>query len=593
MVKNMRVKSKMLILNIVVIIMIILTTGYLLLQLHTSNKASLQLLEASVREKYDENIKNEVAGVMALLEYIYKQYEAGEYTLQEAKELGADLIRNMRYGDEGYFWIDTIEGVNVVLLGSDTEGTNRYEAKDFNGFEYIKAIIGAGLQEGGGYVEYYFPRTGETEPSPKRAYSVLFKPFNWVIGTGNYIDDIDNSIQYYTEQAYKKEFQVMNTLVIYVVCMIVLVGSFTAVITRDILKALKVIKGQLGKWEEGDFITDIPLNFLKRKDDFGELARAMEKMKEAIKLLIGNVKKEATNIAEVVNNVNKKVITLNNGIEEIASTTKELSASMEETAASTEEMAATSRQIQHAINDTAEKAQQGAQQAEKISKRAVTIKEETQKAKDKSLEVHHLLYDKLTLALENAQVVEQIQGLSQSIMDITAQTNLLALNASIEAARAGEAGKGFSVVAAEITNLANQSKSTVIQIQEITEQVMEAVSNLANNSKELLEYVGTDVSKDYETFIQVADAYSEDANYIADLVADFSSTGEELMASMDNIMVAIDEIAKAATEGAMGTTNIAEKNNSIMTSSSETVADVQSCMKSSLVLQEGISGFSI
>lgn len=91
--------------------------------------------------------------------------------------------------------IDTVEGVNVVLLGSDTEGTNRYDAKDVNGFEYMKAIINAGLGEYGGYVNYHFPREGETEPSPKRSYSILFEPFNWVVGTGDYTDDIDQLVQ--------------------------------------------------------------------------------------------------------------------------------------------------------------------------------------------------------------------------------------------------------------------------------------------------------------------------------------------------------------------------------------------------------------
>lgn len=133
----------------------------------------------------------------------------------------------------------------------------------------------------------------------------------------------------------------------------------------------------------------------------------------------------------------------------------------------------------------------------------------------------------------------------------------------------------------------------VTQIQEITEQVMEAVNNLATNSKELLEYVATDVSKDYEVFLEVADTYSEDTNYVDELVTDFSSTAQELLASIDNIMWAIDEVARAATEGAMGTTNIAEKNTNIMTTSSKVVAGVEDSMKSSLVLQDDISRFIV
>ena len=591
MLKNIKVKTKMMILNTLVVITIILTVGYSLFELDISNKASLNVLEKSIREKYDDNIKKQVVGIITLLDHVYEQYEAGEYTLEEAKELGADLVRDMRYGEGGYFWIDTVEGDNVVYIGSDTEGTNRYEAKDVKDFEYIKAIINAGLQEGGGYTEYHFPREGETEPSPKRSYSLLFKPFNWVVGTGNYTDDIDQMIEDYAKEIHHTQRQIMSSILLGAILMMILIGSLTISLTTSILKALKVTKERLGEWSKGEFTTDVPQYLLKRKDDFGELARAMDTMKDGIKLLVGRVKEEGINIAGVVQTVRDKVLVLNSEIEEIASTTEELSAGMEETAASTEEMAATSREVQNAIKDIAERSKQGAGQAEKISKRATTIKLETQKAKEKSVAIHHKIGDKLSVALEEAQVVEQIQGLSDSIMNITDQTNLLALNASIEAARAGEAGRGFAVVASEITNLANQSKNTVTQIQGITEQVMEAVSNLANNSKELLEYVATDVSKDYEAFLKVADTYSEDANYINELVTDFSSTAQGLLVSTDNIMVAIDEVAKAATEGAMGTTNIAEKSSNVMLSSNEVIAGVQESMRSSLALQQEISKF--
>lgn len=591
--KNIKVKTKMMILNMLVISTIISTAWYSLYELHTSDAVSLNVLEKSVRQKYDDNIKNQVTGIVSLLDNIYKQYEAGQYTLEEAKKLCADLVRDMRYGEGGYFWIDTVEGVNVVLLGSETEGTNRYEAKDVNGFEYVKAIINVGLEEGGGYADYHFPREGETESSPKRSYSLLFKPFNWVIGTGDYTDDIDNLVQNYAKEIHDKEERTMFLLFFGAIFMIILVGTTTMKLTGGIIKVLSITKQQLGELAKGNFTAELPERFLARSDEFGELARAMEEMRNAIQLLASSVKGEAINIGKVVEEVNKKVVILNGEIEEIASTTEELAAGMEETAASSEQMAATSREIQNAVKSISEKSLHGVGEAEKINERAAMVKLETQKAKEKSVMMHHQIRDKLNEALKNAQVVEQIQVLSDSIMAITAQTNLLALNASIEAARAGDAGKGFAVVASEITNLANQSKGTVAQIQEITEQVVEAVSNLANNSKELLEYVATDVSKDYESFLGVADAYSEDANYVDDLVTDFSSTAQELLVSIDSIMLAIDEVAKAATEGALGTTNIAEKNTNVMATSSEVVAGVANSMNSSLVLQEEVSKFTV
>ena len=139
----------------------------------------------------DEVIKKETQTAVSLLASIYSQYESGKFSLDEAKKQGADLLRELRYGDnqEGYFWADTLEGVNIVLYGrKDVEGTNRYEA-NINGVYYVKEIIEKGKQPAGGYTDYWFPKKGEETPQKKRSYSLLFKPFDWVVGTGYYPED--------------------------------------------------------------------------------------------------------------------------------------------------------------------------------------------------------------------------------------------------------------------------------------------------------------------------------------------------------------------------------------------------------------------
>jgi len=113
-------------------------------------------------------------------------------TLEQAKKLGAELLRGLRYGDnnEGYFFADTTEGVNVVLYGDKKiERINRYNA-NINGIFYVQEIIAKGMQPAGGYADYWFPKKGGKEPLEKRAYSMLFKPFGWVVGTGYYLEDV-------------------------------------------------------------------------------------------------------------------------------------------------------------------------------------------------------------------------------------------------------------------------------------------------------------------------------------------------------------------------------------------------------------------
>ena len=101
---------------------------------------ALETMETDERDSYDEQIKQQVDNVISLCQTIYDQYQEGVYTEAEAKKLAADEIRQLRYGDSGYFWIDQYDGTNVVLLGSATEGTNRMETEDANGYQMVKEI---------------------------------------------------------------------------------------------------------------------------------------------------------------------------------------------------------------------------------------------------------------------------------------------------------------------------------------------------------------------------------------------------------------------------------------------------------------------
>jgi hypothetical protein len=146
--------------------------------------------EFSANEKQDAVIRNATQAAVSMLQAVYDKSQKDNMTLDQAKETGADLLREMRYGDDGkgYFWADTVAGVNVVLYGDKkTEGKNRFDA-NINDIYYIREIIANGKQADGGYTDYWFPKPGSTEPLKKRGYSLLFKPFGWVVGTGYYPD---------------------------------------------------------------------------------------------------------------------------------------------------------------------------------------------------------------------------------------------------------------------------------------------------------------------------------------------------------------------------------------------------------------------
>ena len=146
--------------------------------------AQTERLEKSTAQ--DLLIKSEVETAVSMLQAIYAKHQQGEMTLEKAKQLGADLLRELRYGTDGYFWADTTEGVNVVLYGrKDVEGRNRLEDKDPMGTYYVKDFLAKG-KAAGGYVEYWFPKKGQTTAQPKRSYTLLFEPFGWIVGSGYY-----------------------------------------------------------------------------------------------------------------------------------------------------------------------------------------------------------------------------------------------------------------------------------------------------------------------------------------------------------------------------------------------------------------------
>ncbi|MDD3205220.1 MAG: methyl-accepting chemotaxis protein [Lachnospiraceae bacterium] len=563
------------------------------LNLKNIQQDALVELEKQVRADYDQNIKEQVEGVISLLTAINAQYETGAYTLEEAKKLAADQVREMRYGESGYFWIDQLDGTNVVLLGNATEGTNRMGAKDADGYEMVKEIIRVGQEPDGGFADYVFPKEGETESSPKRSYSKEFEPFGWVVGTGNYTDYIDDTITA-VESDYNTSFkttiaQMMSGIVI----LFLIVVAIVIMIGMNITGALGSTVTCLENFSKGDFTKGMPDKIRKRRDDFGILANSIETMKENVSSLIGEVKTHAVNVSDKVVGINQHISVLNTDIEDVSATTEELAASMEETAASSEQITSMAHEIDEATRNIATRAQEGAEEAVNIHERATTGKDNANENGAQIRQINNEIKASLKKALNEAKVVEEIGILAESIMGITSQTNLLALNASIEAARAGEAGKGFAVVADEIRNLAEQSKDTVINIQGVTEKVTTAVSNLTTDSSRLLEFISTDVSKSFDLFEGMADTYNNDAAYVDTIVTDFSATSQQLHASIEGVLHAINEVSMAANEGAEGTTSIATKTSNVGTKASDITEAAQETAKIALQLRESIERFTV
>ncbi|AGX44469.1 methyl-accepting chemotaxis protein [Clostridium saccharobutylicum] len=391
------------------------------------------------------------------------------------------------------------------------------------------------------------------------------------------------------EQGYSEVF----TAGLITIILVFVIGiGLSAFIIQSIKKSLNILKRELDDLSEkgGDLTKDI---VVQSKDEINDLAFSINKFIRNLRDIVGSVNESTDNIETVVNNIEGAINDLNENIEQVSANTEELAATMEETAASAEEMSATSQEIKTAVETIAQKSQDGAIQAGEINKRATDMRENVQASQKKSGEVFVATKAELEKAIESSKIVDKINILSDSIMEITSQTNLLALNAAIEAARAGEAGKGFSVVAEEIRKLAEESQNTVAEIQGITGKVTKSVEDLSNQSNKLLDFIETDVANDYNNIVDISEQYSKDAEFVDSLVSDFSATSEELLASLTDVLTTIDSVANAASEGAGGTTDIATRVSEVSSKSNVLSKEASASRENANKLKQEISKFKV
>lgn len=362
-------------------------------------------------------------------------------------------------------------------------------------------------------------------------------------------------------------------------------------IIRSILKPLSILKRELNTLAEqgGDLTQTI---HIKTKDEINQLAISINKFIGNIRGIIENVSHYSAGTDNLVAEVQTNMLSLSSTIEDISATTEELSAGMEETAASSEEMTSSAMEIENTVHAIASKTAEGAEKVNEISLRAADVKSHIRLSQEETYNLLEEVNGKLRLSIEESKIVQQINVLSESIMQITNQTNLLALNAAIEAARAGEAGKGFSVVAEEIRKLAEESKNAVEEIQGITAKVTLSVDNLAVNSRSLLTFMDTNVRNDYTSFLDIMEKYSEDASFVDTLVKNFYQAASNLSENVGHMLETIDGVSAAASEGAEGTAEIANKVTDINSMSAEVLNKVNDSRNNMQRLQQEISKFT-
>ncbi|MBQ7358860.1 MAG: methyl-accepting chemotaxis protein [Lachnospiraceae bacterium] len=305
---------------------------------------------------------------------------------------------------------------------------------------------------------------------------------------------------------------------------------------------------------------------VKGKDEIGQLAVGINAFIESLQEVMVEVTDSSDKLENVVNNVVDKVGTVNREATDISAVMQELAATMEEISASTINIRENTQGASDGVNVLAGASEDLVAYADSMNQRASELESKAEENKQTTSTVVGENISKLERAMEDSRKVEQINELTNQILSISSQTNLLALNASIEAARAGEAGRGFAVVAEEIRQLADSSKATADNIQEINQFVIAAVKELIESSKVIVDYINKVILPDYDGFVDSGKQYNEDAAHVKEIVTQFNEMAAKLQGLVDSvthmvgeITIAIEDSTKSVTEVTESATVLAEE----------------------------------
>ena len=355
------------------------------------------------------------------------------------------------------------------------------------------------------------------------------------------------------------QIRTINMVLIGVV--VVLFGVMILIVYRTIVRPTKKsgeqirsISDKIAK-NEGDLTERIAITY---GDEVGQMAMGVNGFLDQLQNVMQSLKKEANHMMSSAEMVLESVDASTENADSVSAAMQQMAASMEEVSATLNTIATGSDAILGQVQTMVESTGSGVEMVKEIKTRAQSLHTQTLSDKNETSDRILEIRDMVEAAVEESRNAEKISELTGQILDIASQTNLLALNASIEAARAGEAGKGFAVVADEIRQLADSSRETANNIQEISNLVIGSVEKLAANSENMLAFIDEKVMKDYDGFVTVVEQYETDADSINAVFHDFATKTDEIRNTVEDMNQGINDISIAIDENAQDVTGVAE-----------------------------------
>jgi len=514
---NIAIKYKLALITLLAIISLLAVIAF---SLSTLNKTLLE----------DRQVKTQhlTQSVASIVTHFHQKFESGQLTETQAKKLALETISSQRYGGSEYFWVHTLDYTMLSHPKVKLLDTNIEDIKDPDGIKLFEVMNQLVRNSGEGFVNYKWNKANQAEPIDKVSYVKLFKPWNWVVGTGIYLDDV-NVIFWGNAKP----------LLIVVFCFLIVSLLLTRLISLNIYSPLiKMRDTMLNMSKDNDLTYSLDV---QGRDELADMAQAFNSMITDFRNVLSNVSDSSHSLVIQAENLSIVTGQINEGM----SSQREYVYTADIAAS---EMTVAIREVADNTHVTLEASQSTTQETD-LCAGVLTDNIASITTLGRHVEISAVQIAKLKGA---SQDIGEIVSVIQSIAE---QTNLLALNAAIEAARAGEQGRGFAVVADEVRTLASRTQDSTSSITTVIESLQSSVEQAVNDmshcqqqvklSVELAESAGQSVKRMQQGMQKVTDMN----NMISNATEEQSATTIRVKDTMNNI----SDMTKQATDGASKT----------------------------------------
>ncbi|ODC03692.1 chemotaxis protein [Terasakiispira papahanaumokuakeensis] len=497
--KNMKLRTKLILMVSGLFLGVILIEASALSSLHT------QLLDARKAK-----VREQVEAAYTLVQHYYEQRQSlGE---DVSKQRALDALRVLRYGDNGYVWINDMQAKLVLHpMKPDQEGRDMSHVKDGAGKLHWQAMIDTVKRTGKGFVDYTYIGPQFDTPQDKVSYVKGFTPWGWVIGSGVFLSDV-------THLFWQSALKSLGLTLVVLIISMGLIWSLTRSITFSVNRVLTVVR----RVAEGDLTQR---THATRRDEIGELSRGVDQMTNHLTDLMNNIQQACLNLQQEADS-------LSASSEQTRSAMRHQFEEVDQVATAMNEMNATVHEVASHASDASDAANHASEQAE-LGHRDVGRSIDAMQ----NLEASVNRADAAMRDLENQ--TSEIDQVVEVIRNISEQTNLLALNAAIEAARAGEAGRGFAVVADEVRSLAQRTQSSTGQIQEMIQRLQDHARTVVEEMHQSQEQA--------KGSVKVVESAGEDLQHILNEVQRINDMNAQIATASEEQSAVAEEINRNLT----------------------------------------------